>query len=56
MKNLNEFKAFELPSEILTFLKGGAACAHEDEFDDCAATAERDGNYWLISTCYDVLC
>ena len=26
-----------------------------DMIDDCVATAKRDGNYWLIGVCYEVL-
>ena len=49
MKNLNEFKTFDIPKEFMKFLKGGGRYC--DALDGCQATAIRDGNEFLIQHC-----
>ena len=54
MKNLQKFKSFEIPNDQLTNLVGGTEVC--EAAYGCVLTATRDGNYFLIDTCIDVLC
>lgn len=53
MKNsfLENLKAFELPKNITKYVNGGS----QSDLDNCKATAERDGNDWLIPVCEEIL-
>ncbi|WP_298542041.1 hypothetical protein [uncultured Aquimarina sp.] len=51
MKNfsLDKLRCYEMSKSITKKVNGG------DVIDDCVATAERDGNDWMIDKCYEIL-
>ncbi len=47
--NLEKLRPFKMSRDVAKKVNGG------DPLSDCIATAERDGNDWLIDTCWEVL-
>ncbi|MBQ0736258.1 hypothetical protein [Aquimarina celericrescens] len=46
---LENLKPYQISKSVAKKVNGG------DPLSDCIATAKRDGNEWLIDTCWEIL-